>query len=314
MTGQNMETNTKYTMFENYHIAAKEFANGDMSIYGRLMYILNCYGIENIVLDDLSPVEKLFFTSIRCSIDKSLEVYENAKKGGAPKGNKNATKNNPETTIKTTQNNPLNNPKTTPYNYHTNEEEVEEEIEIEEEGEEEKEVVFTSLPESTENTSVSPEYSKQVFDIFKEAGLPCCNKNEITFLQRDFAEGIGYLHRNVPGLHSNEVLEACRNYVLVTKQNNAWFTGRYNFEKFAKLKNFKDFLPDNFRLENFLKDGEKAELPKERPKSNYIALPKTCDCGALLSDHNKLTNKRFFCTKCRNEFEWTADKWQKVPG
>ena len=77
--------NQKYTMFENYHIAAKEFANGDMEVYGRLMYIINCYGIENIELDDLSAVEKLFFTSVKASIDKSIDISEKRSSAGSKK-------------------------------------------------------------------------------------------------------------------------------------------------------------------------------------------------------------------------------------
>lgn len=74
--------NTAYTFFNNYHIAAKEFANGDISIYGRLIYIINLYAIEGEIVEDITPTEKLFFTSVKANIDKSLRLADAGRKGG----------------------------------------------------------------------------------------------------------------------------------------------------------------------------------------------------------------------------------------
>lgn len=74
--------NVSYTMFNNYHTAAKEFANGDMAVYGRLMFIINTYAIEGVIVEDLNSTERLFLTSIKASIDKSIRLAEAGRKGG----------------------------------------------------------------------------------------------------------------------------------------------------------------------------------------------------------------------------------------
>lgn len=78
-----------FTMFNNYHIAAKEYAAGDLAIYGRLMMIINTYALDGVLLDDLTPVEKLFITSLKASLDKSREMRARGQKGGRPKTNNN---------------------------------------------------------------------------------------------------------------------------------------------------------------------------------------------------------------------------------
>lgn len=73
-----------YTFFDSFHTAVKEFSGGDMAVYGRLMFIINAYAIDGELLDDLSPVEKLFLESIRPTLDRSLKSRETGKKGGRP--------------------------------------------------------------------------------------------------------------------------------------------------------------------------------------------------------------------------------------
>lgn len=73
-----------YTFFENYHETIKEFSNGSLETYGRLMMIINSYAIEGVILDDMTPVEKLFFNIIKPNLDKSLQMRERGKKGGRP--------------------------------------------------------------------------------------------------------------------------------------------------------------------------------------------------------------------------------------
>lgn len=72
-----------YTFFDNYHQAAKEYAGGNMETYGRLMMIINTYAIDGETMNDLNPVEKLFLSGIKPSIDKSIIMREKAKKGGS---------------------------------------------------------------------------------------------------------------------------------------------------------------------------------------------------------------------------------------
>lgn len=128
-----------FTMFNNYHIAAKEFAAGNLETYGRLMMIINTYALEGFIIDDLNPVEKLFLTTIKASLDKSIEMRLRGQKGGRPK------------------NNPGFNLEKKGLNLGFNEEEKEEELEfeIEFEKEEELEIVKNTIIKCAEDNGVS---------------------------------------------------------------------------------------------------------------------------------------------------------------
>lgn len=122
-----------YTFFDNYHETIKEFSNGSLETYGRLMMIINSYAIEGVILDDLTPTEKLFFNIVKPNLDKSIAMRERGKKGGRPEKNLNETRLKPNSNMVKTKND---------LGFYEEEEEreieKENEIEIEVEKEEEK--------------------------------------------------------------------------------------------------------------------------------------------------------------------------------
>lgn len=265
--------NQKYTMFENYHIAAKEFSNGNMEVYGRLMYIINCYGIENIELDDLNPVEKLFFTSVKANIDKSIEIAEKRSAAGSKKSAEKAVNktdsnvSNDSNNFDLSKNNLLNQK-----NICFNEEEKEVEEEIEKEGEDEAEKEIGQTQESLSSAPSSPafnqnlsepqqNYAKQIYEIFKDAELPC---------EKDlFQFECGSFYRALPALrksqrHSSDVLEACKNYVKVLKDPDCYISQKMGFEVFVKSKTFVNCLPANFDRSCFLLRGIKPDKPESK--------------------------------------------------
>ena len=273
--------NQKYTMFENYHIAAKEFSNGNMEVYGRLMYIINCYGIENIELDDLNPVEKLFFTSVKANIDKSIDISEKRSSAGSKKSadktsEKSVTKtestvSNDSTDFDLSKNNLLNQK-----NICFNEEEIEVEEEIEKEGDEEgeKEQLQKSAPPVPSSPPFNPNfsepqhnYAKQVFEIFKDAELPC-EKDVFQFECGSFYRALSDLRKSQR--HSSDVLEACKNYVKVLKDPDCYVSQKMGFEIFVKSKTFVNCLPANFDRSSFLLRGTKSEKPeRKKPDKTY---------------------------------------------
>lgn len=100
-----------FTMFPSYHEAALTFSGGDMAVYGRLMFLVNSYGLSGALPDDikLSPLEKGFMQLITPNIDSSLKkqmiLTANGNKGGRPKKNQTQTlENQTETKTKTSEN------------------------------------------------------------------------------------------------------------------------------------------------------------------------------------------------------------------
>lgn len=151
------------------------------------------------------------------------------------------------------------------------------------------------------------QYSKILFEIFQEAGLPCANGNQVTFLMRDFSNAMAYLHKT-PGLdhlHSSDVIEACRNYARVINSGQSYMTGKYSLDRFVTFKNFTDFLPGNFYPENFQKkeapsfdrNGKRIQAPPEK-KVWYEKCP---GCGQkLLAYSNEL--QKYTCCGCGQTF------------
>lgn len=144
-------------------------------------------------------------------------------------------------------------------------------------------------------------YSKKIFEIFKDAGLPCANNNEISFLMRDFKNGMAYLHKT-PGLstlHSNDVIKACENYAKTVNSGTSYMTGRYSFDRFVTFKNFADFLPGNFYPENFVKRGALGEAPKQE-LTWYEKCPE-CGKNQLRWDNNA---QKYICDQCGKTYTY----------
>ena len=97
------------------------------------------------------------------------------------------------------------------------------------------------------NTSLNTQYAHEIFELWKNAGLPCCNQNEFSFISRDFKLALDYLK----GVHSADVIQACKNYITVLKDSDSFYKNRYAFDTFVSLPKFKDFLPERFVHENF---------------------------------------------------------------
>lgn len=101
----------------------------------KTLYAVVKYGVTGTLPKETSKITKLALNLIKPTIDASINRYkasvENGKKGGAPKGNKNAQKqpkNNLETSQKQPRNNPQNNLKQ-PRNNLEKEKEKEKDIE-----------------------------------------------------------------------------------------------------------------------------------------------------------------------------------------
>ena len=288
-----------YVFYQSFHEAGK---NLPMEQYGELMFILNEYALYKNEPEIDNPIIKAMFMLIKPQIEANWRRREKGKYGalgGAPKGNQNAKKQ-PKNNLKTTQNNPNVN-----VNVNVNENEN---VNVE----------VDSLSPSSFTTN--SDYSDKIFAIFSDAGLPCCNNNSLTFLQRDFKNGINYLHskEEYATLHSDDVLQACKNYVEVYQDPNTYVTNAYGFEKLVKTKNFADYLPGNFVKSNFTKYSvieEKEEKQKHfTPAVNIfkqLKAPERCSCGSMYVE--ALTSPPMVrCESCGNmlEYNYNSKQWE----
>lgn len=111
------------------------------------------------------------------------------------------------------------------------------------------------------------QYSKELFDLFKNAGLPCARNNEISFMQTDFTNALSYLHKTseYQHIHSSDVIGAVKNYIQVLQNPDCYVSSKMNLFQLVKSKNFYNYLPANFDESNFLNfnaDGKKKEKKK----------------------------------------------------
>ena len=256
-----------FVIYRSFHEALKDL---DREQYGNVMFAINEYAL-NHVEPELSGVEKMAFTLIKPQIDANIKKQENGKYGGLGGRPK---KENPKQKEGLENKNPMgyfsDENKNPNANYNANENlnsNANENLNS-------KEKEFTRAP-LVFNPSIE-QYSNDIFDLFKNAGLPCCNENPISFLQRDFAFGLQSLRTKpeLQGIHSNEVLQAVKNYIAVVN-NPAVFAGyrkKKTFDSFVNSPQFMDYLPDRFVLDNFL---EHKKVPSE--SSGGVGLEKALD-------------------------------------
>ncbi len=125
-------------------------------------------------------------------------------------------------------------------------------------------------PESTHTDTRQPkpvqDYADKIFNIFKTARLPCCNNNIISFMQRDFYQGLQHIHKNIPGLHSDEVIKACEHYALLSTNPLLYkgYSRHLSFDQLVTKNWFRKLLPGNFFESDFLEHSEGETPPVEK--------------------------------------------------
>lgn len=137
-------------------------------------------------------------------------------------------------------------------------------------------------------------YSDRVYEVFESAGLPCSNRNPLAFYMGEFKNGLASIRSNPDveaGIHSDDIIQACRNYVSVLKDPDCYVKMQYGFSAFVRHKNFAMYLPANFVRTNFVRFGkagaaEKIEADSSPAVTMYEKLggPRQCRrCGSDLT-------------------------------
>lgn len=247
------------TEYVSYFEAGEDMTDAEYGIYMRAIHKFAYLDIEPDY-SSLPPLVKAALRTVIASIRKNKEDRINGSKGGAKTGNQNARKKQP---VEELQNNPPCFLETTNEKGNDNENVNDNDKERDKGGQ------CFSLSQSQQekmaliNPNNKADYAKPIFDILEEAGLPCCNKNFPNFLCRDWMNAVRMLNSPVlKGLHSDEVIGALKNYVLVINHPNVWsgWKNKKSFDVFVAWEHFKDFLPDRFCLDNFL---DRSIKPKQ---------------------------------------------------
>ena len=121
-------------------------------------------------------------------------------------------------------------------------------------------------------TPSQTELSKQIMLLMKDAHLPCARGNEISFLQRDFNNAIGFLHKTpqYKSLHSDEIISAVKNYIEVIQDTTCYYKKKMDLFTLVQSKQFWSFLPGNFDITNFRSfDAQKKTVHEEAPEIDY---------------------------------------------
>lgn len=147
-------------------------------------------------------------------------------------------------------------------------------------------------------SSLPSSYSKQIFNILSEANLPCCKKNEITFIQTDFKNALSYLHSTseYQHIHSDEIIGAVKNYIEVLNNPDTYLKGKMNFFSLVKSKIFYNLLPANFDMNNFLDFKKKPKEEQSDRKKEYTAeICPHCGSKTMLFFDERM---EFVCDTC----------------
>lgn len=106
-------------------------------------------------------------------------------------------------------------------------------------------------------------FSDEIFNVFKKGAMPCANGNDISFLMRDFKNGMAKIRKDYSYLTHEEIIKACKNYVTIVNSPQTYLNTKLSFERFVQMKNFADFLPANFIYENFISFDKKKQYEEE---------------------------------------------------
>lgn len=253
-----------------------------------LMYVYN-YGIHGIV-PELTGFAKTAWIKIKRRIDQERELYEKKCSNLKQKQKKTPdTENAPSETDNEVSDTEKGSSET---ENAKSDGEYEFESEFVNESEIERESVAPKVPDPPPLPAT--EYAKKVFDIFTAAGLPNARGKFPSFLQRDFKNGMAYVHSTYGQLHSDDVIGACRNYAKTVNDPRSFITGKYSFDRFVTFRNFVDFLPANYSMENFI-DTKKNDGTAPPAKKTWMQECPSCHEQAL-EWSNEL--EKYRCVKC----------------
>ncbi|MBR1535997.1 MAG: hypothetical protein IJ630_03565 [Treponema sp.] len=140
-------------------------------------------------------------------------------------------------------------------------------------------------------------YSKMVFEKFKNAGLPCQNGDFFRFQSCDFR----LARQKLEGYHSDDILAAIDNYIAELKNPDSYVNQEYSFDNFIGTKTFSKCLPSNYRPQNFKIFASK--IPKAEEQAERHFYEKCLKCGVKMMEWKNPLQK-YKCDSCGSTFSW----------
>jgi hypothetical protein len=144
-------------------------------------------------------------------------------------------------------------------------------------------------------------YSRIVFEKFKNAGLPCQKGDFFRFQACDFRLAL----QKLKGIPSQDVLSAVDNYIFELKNPESYQLREYSFDSFVNSKTFSNCLPANYRTQNFkkfAKDVPKGSENQEQDGARHF-YDRCLKCGQKLMEWKNPLQK-YKCDACGATFTW----------
>ncbi|MCR5218600.1 hypothetical protein [Treponema sp.] len=302
-----MDEKFHFTMFPSYHEAAMTFSGGDMAVYGRLMYLVNVYGLSGALPEDieLTPIEKGFMQLITPNIDSSLKKQKiltaNGSKGGRPpkknqtenQENQNETKEKPTKNQNETKEKPTKNQKNILF-FSDMDMDMDMDKEMDMDTDMDSACVCDDPKDSLSQNNNSegesvPDYGALQRDIFQmvtehnsksppEYKIPVSN-SLVTFAQKEIRELLEVMR----GESTDCIRGTVRNYIGVAESD----TWKKMFSWGDFLKNVEQYKPEYFSGSRFLKSS--SAVDHQSPAERFYAKMKNnpgFDVG-LFTTHQK---------------------------
>ena len=233
-----------FVSYRSFHEALKELTREQ---YGNVMFAINEYALNQEEIE-LSGVEKIAFTLIKPQLDANIKRQENGKYGslgGRPRKEENQKQNTGYV-----DKNPMGNLQQENKNPNVNDN---------------VNVNVNDNDNVNANVNLPTGYAKQIFNLYKELGLPCCNGNEALWESTEFGKAYDTLQRYYKGLHSNDLMAAIRNYSSILKDERVYSGYKKSiksFSRFVSWDRFTDFLPCSFDINKFTNWSEQKPEKK----------------------------------------------------
>ncbi len=149
--------------------------------------------------------------------------------------------------------------------------------------------------EKTTPPKLDFDIARKVYDIFDSSNLPC--GTFMSFVQGVFPNGMETARKRIKsfGLSESSIIDACRNYASVVNAPSSFFRTKLPFDSLCRHERFRDFLPDAFVRENWLKWDIPLEKSDEGDSVTYELCPK-CKKHSLFWNTKA---QMFECKSCK---------------
>ena len=145
-------------------------------------------------------------------------------------------------------------------------------------------------------TPSEEKFAEQVFEKFKNAGLPCQKGDLFKFKCADFRMALSSLK----GLHSDDILKAIDNYITELNNPDSYELKKMSFDTLVGSKTFRNCLPDIYDVsghDNFKKYKKHNEKESPPVEHHYEICPV---CGQMTFEW-KNDFQMYECDNCHHK-------------